>query len=69
MIMNRISDVFFLFGILLVLIHFKTTDFLVLNDLVKFYLNSDVFFFKFNFKLIDLISFFLLLGAVGKSAQ
>jgi NADH-quinone oxidoreductase subunit L len=67
--MNRIADVFFIYGIILIFLNFKTTEFLIIFDLVKFLLDEKIIFFSFSFAKIDLICFFLFLGAIGKSAQ
>lgn len=67
--MNRIADVFFIYGIILIFLNFKTTEFLIIFDLVKFLVDEKVIFFSFCFAKIDLICFFLFLGAIGKSAQ
>jgi NADH-quinone oxidoreductase subunit L len=69
MIMNRISDIFFLIGILLVLWKFKTVDFLIIFDLISF-VDQDIYFFLgLRFYFLDVIAFLFLIGAVGKSAQ
>jgi NADH:ubiquinone oxidoreductase subunit 5 (subunit L)/multisubunit Na+/H+ antiporter MnhA subunit len=67
--MNRIADVFFIFGIILILINFKTLNFIVVFSLIEYINNLSIFIFFFNIKVIDLILFFLFLGAIGKSAQ
>jgi NADH:ubiquinone oxidoreductase subunit 5 (subunit L)/multisubunit Na+/H+ antiporter MnhA subunit len=69
MIMNRITDIFFFIGILLTLIIFKTTEFIIIFDLLPFIKNEIFIFVGYAFDLITLISFFFLIGAVGKSAQ
>lgn len=69
MIVNRIADIFFLFGIIFILITFKTLDCLIVFDLVHFMVEEGVVFLGFYWKKIDLICIFLLIGAVGKSAQ
>lgn len=69
MLMNRIADVFFIFGIILILINFKTLNFIVVFSLIEYISNLSIFIFFFNVKVIDLILFFLFLGAIGKSAQ
>jgi NADH:ubiquinone oxidoreductase subunit 5 (subunit L)/multisubunit Na+/H+ antiporter MnhA subunit len=67
--MNRIADVFFIFGIILILINFKTLNFIVVFSLIEYISSLSIFIFFFNVKVIDLILFFLFLGAIGKSAQ
>jgi len=69
MILNRIADVLFLLGILLILITFKTLDFLVVFQLVPLVAQERILFLGMVLGKLDLIGFFLLLGAVGKSAQ
>lgn len=67
--MNRIGDFFLLIAVCIILRYFKTTDISVILGLAPYFKNIvyDSFFFKMG--LIDLISIFLFLGAVGKSAQ
>lgn len=69
MIMNRIADVFFIFAILLIFITFKTTDYITVFTLVPLIVNVKYIFLNNSFNLITLISFFLFIGAIGKSAQ
>lgn len=69
MIMNRIADVIFLLAIVFVLIKFKTTDFVIVFNLIPFILEDTYFFLFKSFNSLELISFFLLIGAIGKSAQ
>jgi proton-translocating NADH-quinone oxidoreductase chain L len=69
MIMNRIADVIFLFAIIFFLLKFKTTDFNIIFNLIPF-IFEDIYYFLFKtFNIIELISFFILIGAIGKSAQ
>jgi len=67
--MNRIADVFFIFGIILLLYEFKSLNFFVIFSLLEFveFINYYVIFASFTY--IDLVVFFLCLGAIGKSAQ
>mgnify|MGYP002376688732 CR=1 FL=1 len=69
MIINRIADVFLLIGICIVFLKFKTTDFLVISTLIPFIIVDQYFFIFKTFYIIDLISFFIFIGAIGKSAQ
>ena len=69
MIMNRIADVIFLIAIVSILLKFKTTDFIIVFNLIPF-ITEDTYFFLFKtYNSLELISFFLLIGAIGKSAQ
>jgi NADH-quinone oxidoreductase subunit L len=67
--MNRIADVFFIFGIILILINFKTLNYIVIFSLIEYIKDLSIFIFFLDIKVIDLILFFLFLGAIGKSAQ
>jgi NADH:ubiquinone oxidoreductase subunit 5 (subunit L)/multisubunit Na+/H+ antiporter MnhA subunit len=67
--MNRIADVFFIFGILLLLIEFKTTDYFIIFSLLDYIENNNIYFIINEYRIIDIIAFFLFLGAIGKSAQ
>ena len=69
MIMNRIADVFLLLGIILILITCKTSDYIVVFSLSKYINNMSILFLHLNVNLLALICFFLLFGAIGKSAQ
>lgn len=69
MIMNRIADVFFTISILLIFLTFKTTDFIIVFNLIPFITESNYSFLGYDLPKISLIAFFLFVGAVGKSAQ
>jgi len=67
--MNRIADVFFIFGIILILINFKTLNYIIVFSLIEYIKNLSIFIIFIDIKIIDLILFFLFIGAIGKSAQ
>jgi proton-translocating NADH-quinone oxidoreductase chain L len=69
MIINRIADVFFIIAILLILIIFKAVDYLFIFNLINFFKNDNFYIFYWSFNIMTLISFFLFIGCVGKSAQ
>jgi proton-translocating NADH-quinone oxidoreductase chain L len=69
MIMNRIADVIFLLAIIYIFLKFKTTDFVIVFNLIPFILDDIHFFLFRTFNSLELISFFFLIGAMGKSAQ
>jgi len=69
MLMNRIADVFFIFGIILILINFKTLNYIIIFSLIDYITNINIYILFTEIKIIDLILFFLFLGAIGKSAQ
>jgi NADH-ubiquinone oxidoreductase chain 5 len=69
MIVNRIADVFFIIALLLIFLTFKTTDYSLVFNLLP-YINMDNFLFmNFYLNKINIIAFFLFIGAIGKSAQ
>jgi len=67
--MNRIADVIFLIAIIYMFLKFKTTDFIIIFNLIPFILDDIHFFLFKTFNSIELISFFIFIGAMGKSAQ
>jgi len=69
MLMNRIADVFFIFGILLILLEFKSANYFLIFSLIDQIKFNSIFFIFTYINLIDLILFFIFLGAIGKSAQ
>jgi NADH:ubiquinone oxidoreductase subunit 5 (subunit L)/multisubunit Na+/H+ antiporter MnhA subunit len=69
MIMNRIADVFFIFAILIIFNTFKTTDYIIISQLVPLIVNDSIIFLGIDVNKLDLITFFLFIGAIGKSAQ
>jgi len=69
MIVNRIADVIFILGIILIFLTFKTTDFLIVFNLLPLINNQIYIYFGFKFFKINVIAFFLFIGAIGKSAQ
>lgn len=69
MIVNRIADVFFTLAIIMILVTFKTTDFIIVLNLLPYIFNENIFFLNFAVNKINLITFFLFVGAIGKSAQ
>jgi len=69
MIVNRIADVFFTLAILLIAAYLKTLDYLIVFDLIHLLKDKFIFFLGIKLNLINLICFFLFIGAIGKSAQ
>lgn len=69
-IVNRFGDFGIYFALLLMFFFFKSFDFGVVFNLSDLVYNSQPFtVFSFSFNKLDLVAFFLFLGAVGKSAQ
>jgi len=58
MIMNRVADVFFILAILLILLKFKTANYLIVLDLVVFIKDDYLIFCGYYLNLVFLISFF-----------
>jgi NADH-ubiquinone oxidoreductase chain 5 len=69
MILNRIGDFGLAVGILIMFVTFKSVDYATVFSLTPFLIGKKFDLFTFEFDLIPLISFFLFVGAVGKSAQ
>ena len=69
MLINRVADVFFLLAIVIIFVTFRSVDIIVISALVPFMVDETIYFFGILCRKIDLICFFLFLGAVGKSAQ
>lgn len=67
MIMNKITDTFFLLGIILIFLEFGTTDVVVINAIIPLYSNFVINAIGVRF--IDVISLLLFIGVIGKSAQ
>lgn len=69
-IVNRIGDFGLYFSLLLIFFFFKSFDFGVVFNLSAFLSQAqNVNFLFFSFNRLDLVCFFLFLGAIGKSAQ
>lgn len=69
MIVNRIGDFGLILAILLIFINFKAVDYSTIFSLIPFYINEKFTLLYFEFNLLSAISFFLFIGAIGKSAQ
>jgi len=69
MLVNRIADVFFTLAIIIIFITFKTTNYTIIFNLVPYMINEKFVFLNILFYKIDIIAFFLFVGAIGKSAQ
>jgi proton-translocating NADH-quinone oxidoreductase chain L len=69
MLINRIGDFSLLLGILFIYFTFHSLDYSTVFVLVPFFIKKNVIIFGITFNLLNVICFFLLIGAVGKSAQ
>jgi NADH-ubiquinone oxidoreductase chain 5 len=70
MIINRIGDYSLLLSIVLIFFTFRSLDYSTVFVLVPFFVEKKIILFQLHhFKVINLISFLLFVGSVGKSAQ
>jgi NADH-quinone oxidoreductase subunit L len=69
MLVNRISDVFFTLAIIIIFITFKSTNYNVVFNLIPMVANDKIIFLNILINRLDIIAFFLFIGAIGKSAQ
>jgi NADH-ubiquinone oxidoreductase chain 5 len=69
MVINRVGDVGLALGIFSIFLFFKTVDFSVIFSLTPYFLDFNFLICNYSFNLINLISFLLFIGAIGKSAQ
>ena len=69
MLVNRVGDFFILLALFLIYASCNSLDYEVVFSLTPFLINYNIIFFGTEISLIDLICFFLFLGAMGKSAQ
>jgi NADH-ubiquinone oxidoreductase chain 5 len=67
--MNRISDVVFILAILLIINLLNTVDYLIIFNLLNIIKNESILIFNFEYSIFFCLSFFLVVGAIGKSAQ
>lgn len=69
LIVNRIGDFGLLIGILLIIYFFRTLDFSIIFSLVPYFVGTTFTFLNYELEILSLISFFLFIGSIGKSAQ
>lgn len=69
MILNRIGDFGLIIGILLIYVTFKSLDYSTVSSMVPLLKGTPILFLNSDCHVIDLICFFIFVGAVGKSAQ
>jgi len=69
MVVNRIGDFGLAIAIFAIFLVFKSVDFSLIFALVCYFSDSKLYFLGYSFSSIDLISFLLFVGAIGKSAQ
>lgn len=69
MVMNRLGDIGVVLAISLIYIEFKSFNFNIISSLAKMLSNDFYYFCGFYINSLTLISVFIFIGAVGKSAQ
>lgn len=69
MLLNRVGDISFLFFISVFFFIFRTFDFLLILPVYETYKYAYLNFYFFHLHLYSFLSFFLVVAAVGKSAQ
>jgi NADH-ubiquinone oxidoreductase chain 5 len=68
-VVNRVGDIFFCLGLVLMLARFGTLSFSGIFSIVPLLQGFSFCLFRFNFSRLDFISLLLFFGAAGKSAQ
>jgi NADH:ubiquinone oxidoreductase subunit 5 (subunit L)/multisubunit Na+/H+ antiporter MnhA subunit len=66
---NKVSDIFLLYGIILVVLEFNTSEIQVFFSLIPFFKCKFINICGVYFNLLNVIAFLFMLGAFGKSAQ
>ena len=66
---NRIGDFGVILGIVLLFFVFQSVDFEIVFSLVPFFEEQNILFMGLSFNTLEILSFFLFIGSVGKSAQ
>ena len=69
MVMNRLGDIGVVLAISLIYIEFKSFNFNIISSLAKMLSNDFYYFCGYYINSLTLISIFIFIGAVGKSAQ
>jgi len=67
--MNRIGDIGLALAICLIYFEFKTLDYSIIFSTAHFFYNDFFFLNNTHLHLFTLITIFILIGAIGKSAQ
>nr|YP_010377317.1 NADH dehydrogenase subunit 5 [Helicotheca tamesis]QYB23004.1 NADH dehydrogenase subunit 5 [Helicotheca tamesis] len=69
MVLNRIGDFGLVIGILIMFVNYKAVDYATVFALTPLFTLETFSFLNLEVNLITLIGFFILVGAIGKSAQ
>lgn len=68
-VLNRIGDCGLLLAIFAIFLSYQSLDFSVVFSLTPFIANNTFIFCGYEINILNFISFFLLVAAIGKSAQ
>jgi NADH-quinone oxidoreductase subunit L len=68
-VLNRIGDCGLLLAIFAIFLTFRSLDFSVIFALTPFLGQKTFIFLNYEINILNFISFFLLIAAIGKSAQ
>jgi len=69
MIMNRLGDIGLALGICLIFFEFKTLDYSIIFPISNLFFNDYIYLNNNYIHIFTLITIFILIGAIGKSAQ
>jgi NADH:ubiquinone oxidoreductase subunit 5 (subunit L)/multisubunit Na+/H+ antiporter MnhA subunit len=69
LVINRFGDFGFIFGSIISFYFFRSFDFSIVFLLSPYFKNITLFIFGFKCYCLNIISFFLFIGSMGKSAQ
>ena len=69
MVINRLGDFGLVLGILVLFVSYKSTDYATIASLTPFLKEETISFLNTEINTLWLISFFLFIGVIGKSAQ
>jgi NADH-ubiquinone oxidoreductase chain 5 len=69
MLVNRVGDFGLALGFILIFVIFQSLDYNIVFASVFYFTNYNFFFLGFSINYIELISFLLFIGVLGKSAQ
>lgn len=69
MVVNRVADLAFTLGMLVVFYTFQTVEFNTIFGLAPYLANTNVLFGAYSVSPLSAAAFLLFLGAMGKSAQ
>lgn len=69
MLLNRIGDFFLLLSLFFLIYVFNSLDYEIIFSMSSLLIKHKILFFGYKISFLDLLCFFLFLGAIGKSAQ